>query len=174
MEITIRRILIAEAPALSKMAKQTFYDTFTGTCTEEDMQAFLEQYYNLAQIKKELSNQDDYCFFAEINGEPVGYIRFMEDCSNFAEVNKWKSLELKRLYILKEYHGKGIAQKLMEFFIAFAEEYQYELVWLGVWEYNFRAQKFYSKYGFINSGHTHDFPIGDTPQTDIYLWRFLK
>ena len=174
MEVTIRRILIAEAPALSKMAKQTFYDTFTGTCSEEDMQAFLEQYYNLEQIKKELSNQDDYCFFAEINGEPVGYIRFMEDSSNFAEVNKWKSLELKRLYILKEYHGKGIAQKLMEFFIAFAEEYQYELVWLGVWEYNFRAQKFYSKYGFINSGHTHDFPIGDTPQTDIYLWRFLK
>ena len=174
MEITIRRILIAEAPALSKMAKQTFYDTFTGTCTEEDMQAFLEQYYNLEQIRKELSNQDDYCFFAEINGEPVGYIRFMEDSSNFAEVNKWKSLELKRLYILKEYHGKGIAQKLMEFFIAFAEQYQYELVWLGVWEYNFRAQKFYSKYGFINSGHTHDFPIGDTPQTDIYLWRFLK
>ena len=174
MEITIRRILIAEAPALSKMAKQTFYDTFTGTCSEEDMQAFLEQYYNLEQIKKELSNQDDYCFFAEINGEPVGYIRFMEDSSNFAEVNKWKSLELKRLYILKEYHGKGIAQKLMEFFIAFAEQYQYELVWLGVWEYNFRAQKFYSKYGFINSGHTHDFPIGDTPQTDIYLWRFLK
>lgn len=174
MEITIRRILIAEAPALSKMAKQTFYDTFTGTCTEEDMQAFLEQYYNLEQIRKELSNQDDYCFFAEINGEPVGYIRFMEDSSNFAEVNKWKSLELKRLYILKEYHGKGIAQKLMEFFIAFADEYQYELAWLGVWEYNFRAQKFYSKYGFINSGHTHDFPIGDTPQTDIYLWRFLK
>ena len=117
MEITIRRILIAEAPALSKMAKQTFYDTFTGTCTEEDMQAFLEQYYNLEQIKKELSNQDDYCFFAEINGEPVGYIRFMEDSSNFAEVNKWKSLELKRLYVLKEYHGKGIAQKLMDFFI---------------------------------------------------------
>jgi len=174
MEITIRRILIAEAPALSKMAKQTFNDTFTGTCSEEDMQAFLEQYYNLEQIKKELSNQDDYCFFAEINGEPVGYIRFMEDSSNFAEVNKWKSLELKRLYVLKEYHGKGMAQKLMEFFIAFAEQYQYELVWLGVWEYNFRAQKFYSKYGFINSGHTHDFPIGDTPQTDIYLWRFLK
>lgn len=174
MEITIRRILIAEAPALSKMAKQTFNDTFTGTCSEEDMQAFLEQYYNLEQIKKELSNQDDYCFFAEINGEPVGYIRFMEDSSNFAEVNKWKSLELKRLYVLKEYHGKGMAQKLMEFFIAFAEQYQYELVWLGVWEYNFRAQKFYSKYGFINSGHTHDFPIGNTPQMDIYLWRFLE
>ena len=173
MEITIRRILIAEAPALSKMAKQTFYDTFTGTCTEEDMQAFLEQYYNLEQIKKELSNQDDYCFFAEINGEPVGYIRFMEDSSNFAEVNKWKSLELKRLYILKEYHGKGIAQKLMEFIISFAEEYQYELVWLGVWEYNFRAQKFYSKYGFINSGYTHDFPIGSTPQTDCWFWKFL-
>ena len=174
MQITIRRVTVADVPALCAMARQTFYDTFVDTCTATDMQEFLDEVFTEEQLAKEISNQNDYCFFAEINGEPVGYIRFMEDSSNFAEVNKWKSLELKRLYVLKEYHGKGMAQKLMEFFIAFAEQYQYELVWLGVWEYNFRAQKFYSKYGFINSGHTHDFPIGDTPQTDIYLWRFLK
>ena len=174
MEITIKRILLADAPALSKMSRQTFYDTFTGTCTEEDMQAFLEHYYNLGQVQKELSNPDDFCFFAEVDGEPVGYIRFMEDNSDFPEANNWKSLQLKRLYVLKEYHGKGIAQKLMAFFLAYAEQHQYELVWLGVWEYNFRAQKFYGKYGFENSGQTHDFPIGNTPQTDQWFWKFLE
>lgn len=174
MDVTIRRILLEDAPALAKISMETFYDTFTGTCTEADMQLFLKDYYNLAQVQTELSDENDFYFFAEINGEPVGYIRFMEDYRNFALVKQWKALELKRLYVIKEYHGKGIAQKLMDFFNTFAEQNKYELAWLGVWEHNLRAQKFYSKYQFVNSGHTHDFPIGDTPQTDHWFWKFLK
>jgi ribosomal protein S18 acetylase RimI-like enzyme len=105
---------------------------------------------------------------------PVGYLRFMEDYSGLPEVNQWKALELKRLYVLKEYHSKGVAQKLMVFFIAYALQNKYQLVWLGVWEHNLRAQKFYTKYGFVNSGFTHDFPIGNTPQTDQWFWKFLQ
>ena len=173
MEITIRRAVLKDAPLLAEISRETFYDTFTGTCTEPDMQLFLEEYFNLAQVQTELSNSDDHYFFAEVNGKPAGYIRFMEDYRNLPLVKQWKALELKRLYVIKEYHGKGIAQKLMGFFISFAQQNKYELVWLGVWEHNVRAQKFYAKYGFVNSGHTHDFPIGNTPQTDIWLWRFL-
>ena len=55
-----------------------------------------------------------------------------------------------------------------------ATEKKYEAVWLGVWEHNIRAQKFYGKYGFEDSGYTHDFPIGSTPQTDKWFWKFLK
>jgi ribosomal protein S18 acetylase RimI-like enzyme len=174
MDVTIRRILLKDAQALAQIGRQTFYDTFTGTCTEEDMQRFLEEYFNLAQVQNELKNENDFYFFAELNGEPVGYVRFMEDYSNFPVVKQWKALELKRLYVLKEYHGKGIAQQLMDFFLSFAEEKKYQLVWLGVWEHNIRAQKFYEKYGFVNSGHIHDFPIGNTPQTDFWFWKFLQ
>lgn len=173
MEITIRRILLQDAPVLAKIARQTFYDTFTGTCTEEDMQLYLEQYYNLPQVQAELSDERDMFFFAEVNGEPVGYIRFMEDYSSWAEVKKWKSLELKRLYVIKEFHGKKIAQQLMDFYQDYAIKHQYKCLWLGVWEHNMRAQKFYGKYGFADSGHRHDFPIGNTPQTDNWFWKFL-
>ena len=174
MEITIRRILLDDAKMLAQISRQTFYDTFTGTCTEEDMQNFLEHYYNLAQVQRELSNSSDYYYFAEVDGKTVGYLRFMEDYSNWPLVKQWKALELKRLYVIKEYHGKGIAQQLMGFFILFAKQNKYQMVWLGVWENNFRAQKFYNKYGFVDSGHTHGFPIGDTPQTDKWFWKFLE
>ncbi len=174
MEITIRRILLRDAAALAEISRQTFYDTFTGTCTEEDMQSFLEQYFNLAQVQTELTNADDYYFFAEADGRPVAYIRFMEDYNNWELVKKWKALELKRLYVIQQYHGKGIAQQLMDFFILFAQQNKYQVIWLGVWEHNARAQKFYEKYGFADSGHRHDFPIGDTAQTDKWLWKFLE
>jgi diamine N-acetyltransferase len=173
MEINIRRVTINDVSALSVIARQTFYDTFTGTCTEADMQSFLDQFYNKEQLSRELLDAETFCFFAEADAVPVAYLHFKEDYKNFPEIKKWKALELKRIYVLKEFHGKGIAQKLMDFILNFAAEKKYEVVWLGVWEHNVRAQKFYEKYGFINSGYTHDFPIGSTPQTDVWLWKFL-
>ncbi len=173
MKVTIRKITANDVAALSAISKQTFYDTFTGTCTEADMQIFLEEYFNEKIIAAELSNKNDFYFFAEIENTPVAYIRFMEDYSNFALIKQWKALELKRIYVLKSYHGQGIAQKLMDFYLDYALQNKYQVAWLGVWENNFRAQKFYEKYGFVNSGHTHDFPIGNTPQTDCWFWKFL-
>ncbi len=173
MEISLRRVVLADAPALAALSRQTFYDTFTGTCTEADMQQFLADYYNVDQVESELRNEADFYFFAEIDGVQVGYIRFMEDYSNFDTMQQWKALELKRLYVLNAFHGKGVAQKLMDYFLNFAQQHQYEVVWLGVWEHNLKAQHFYAKYGFEFSGHTHDFPIGNTPQTDQWFWRFL-
>lgn len=173
MKITIRPITNNDVAILAAIAKQTFYDTFTGTCTEADMQSFLEEYFNETQLAKEVGNPDDLYFFAEADGTPVGYIRFMEDYSSLPLMKQWKSLELKRIYVLKEYHGLGIAQRLMDFMMDYAIKNEYKAVWLGVWEHNVRAQKFYEKYGFKNSGHTHDFPIGSTPQTDFWFWKFL-
>ena len=173
MEINIRRVTIADVAALAVIARQTFYDTFTGTCTDEDMQSFLDEHYNEEQLGNELLDEETFCFFAEAGGAPVAYLHFKEDYKNFPTIKKWKALELKRIYVLKEFHGKGIAQKLMDYFLNFAAEKKYEAVWLGVWEHNIRAQKFYEKFGFVNSGYTHDFPIGNTPQTDVWLWKFL-
>lgn len=172
-ELNIRRINEDDAPALSVLARQTFFDTFTGTCSREDMQWFLDEHYNEDKLGAELEDSTNFIFFAETDGKPVAYLHFKEDYKNFPAEKKWKALELKRIYVLKEYLGKGIAQKLMDHILEYATVNKYEMIWLGVWEHNVRAQKFYSKYGFINSGYTHDFPIGNTPQTDVWLWKFL-
>jgi ribosomal protein S18 acetylase RimI-like enzyme len=173
MEINIRRLTVGDAAALSAIAKQSFYDTFVGTCSAADMQSFLDQYFNEKQLAGELADTGSFCFFAESEGSPVAYLQFKEDYSGFPFMKKWKALELKRIYVLKEFHGKGIAQKLMDHIIDHAKENRYEVIWLGVWEHNIKAQRFYEKYGFVNSGHTHDFPIGNTPQTDNWFWKFL-
>ncbi len=173
MHVTIRRATFADAETLSAISTQTFYDTFTGTCTDEDMQSFLQVYFNLKQVQAELNNENDFYYLAEIEGRAAGYFRFMEDYANFPVMLQWKALELKRFYVIKEFQGKGVAQQLMDYTLQYAKENNYPVVWLGVWEHNLRAQKFYEKYGFVNSGHTHDFPIGNTPQTDCWYWKFL-
>lgn len=173
MEIQIRRVTIADVAVLARLARETFYDTFTGTCTPGDMQWFLDENYSEEKLSTELKDEEMFCFFAELDAEPVGYLQFKEDYTNFQEIRKWRALELKRIYVLKAFHGKGIAQKLMDHYLNFAREKKYEVAWLGVWEHNERAQQFYAKYGFTRSGFTHYFPIGNTPQTDVWLWKFL-
>lgn len=174
MTTSIKRASLEDAPALAAMGRTTFYDTFTGTCTEQDMQGFLEEYFNTTQVETELKDPDDFFFFIYADQQLAGYMRFKEDYRSFPEIKQWKALELKRIYVLKEFHGKGVAPLLLEHYLQFARDHQYEVAWLGVWEHNLRAQQFYLKHGFANSGYTHDFPIGDTPQTDWWFWKTLK
>ena len=61
----------------------------------------------------------------------------------------------------------------MNFALHFAVENNYKIMWLGVWEHNERAKAFYKKFGFIDSGVTHNFPIGNTPQLDHWLYKFV-
>lgn len=174
MAFTIRRVELKDAALLSEISKETFADTFAGTCTEDDMKSFLLENFNLEKVKQELSDKNDLYFFIEEDGVTAGYVRLMEDYSLFNEIKKWKALELKRIYVTKEFHGKGIAQQLIKFVEDFARENKYEVLWLGVWEHNHRAKRFYEKSGFSDSGYMHDFPIGNTPQSDNWLWKFLN
>ncbi|HNF42315.1 MAG TPA: GNAT family N-acetyltransferase, partial [Ferruginibacter sp.] len=117
MEVTIRRINLKDVPVLATIAREVFYDTFTGTCTEEDMQGFLDDAFNEEKLAGEISDPENKYFFAEIGGQPAGYLQFMEDYSGFPLMKRWKALELKRIYVQKEFQGKGVAQALMDFIL---------------------------------------------------------
>jgi len=172
--VSIRRILPADAPVLSDIARKSFYDRFTGTCTEADMQGFLDTSFSPEKLQEEIREEGHHFYFAESQGQPVAFIQFMEDYRSFPLMKKWKALELKRIYVLTEFHGRSIARLLMEHIFQYAEDNGYDVIWLGVWEHNERAKRFYEKHGFCFSGHTHEFPIGNTPQTDQWWWKFLK
>jgi GNAT superfamily N-acetyltransferase len=99
-------------------------------------------------------------------------INAKHDCPLALFQNK-KSIELVRLYVLKEFHGTGVANDLMDFAIDFARRKDFNVMYLSVWEYNFRARGFYEKHGFLNSGIENDFPLGSTPQTDYWFVKEL-
>lgn len=172
-DLHIRRAVTTDAQLLSVLSSVTFFDTFHGTCTNEDIKGFIETHFDPVQVYKELENTEDFYFIAFMNGEAAGYIRLKEDESDVAEIKKHKGIELKRIYVSKEYHSQKIGAKLMNFALDFAAEKNYELIWLGVWEHNEKAKAFYKKFGFADTGVKHPFPIGNTPQTDNWLIKFI-
>ncbi len=173
-ELHIRRANIGDARLLSQLSSDTFFDTFNGTCGEDDMQLFIQQHFNEDQLKQELKDENDFYFIAFRNENAIGYMRLKEDVSDVEIIAKHLAVELKRIYVLKEFHSKKIGASLMNFAIDFASENDYEILWLGVWEHNETAKNFYRKFGFEDSGKTHPFPIGNTPQTDNWLYRFIR
>jgi diamine N-acetyltransferase len=171
-EIVLEKILPKDAPILSGTAKKTFYDTFVGTCTPADMEHFLNYYYAVKVILAELENENYHYYFAKQNDEIVGYLLFEENNEEFKEYKK--AIELRRFYVLNDYLGKGVAPIMMNHFLNYAAKNEYEIAFLGVWEYNYRAKNFYKKYGFVLTERIHIFPVGDTVQIDKYMIKNIK
>ncbi|SMG52036.1 GNAT family N-acetyltransferase, partial [Sphingobacterium psychroaquaticum] len=99
--------------------------------------------------------------------EVIGYLKINFGQSQ-TELKDEKALEIERIYVLKEYHGKNVGQVLYQKAMEIAKEKKADYVWLGVWEENPRAISFYKKNGFVEFDK-HIFKLGDDEQTDIIM-----
>ena len=170
----IRRGNINDVALLQQIGRATFDDTFGNTCTKEDMRGVLDLFFNSAQVALELQDESDNFFFFEQDGITKGYLRInAKHACPLESFQNRKNIELVRLYVLKEFHGAGVANELMNFALDFARKNGFDLMYLSVWEYNFRARGFYEKHGFANTGIENDFPLGSTPQTDYWFVKDL-
>lgn len=64
--------------------------------------------------------------------------------------------KLNRMFVLKEHHGKGVGQKLLDQAISFAKEHGFKEVILNTHLNMNRAHHFYEKNGFKKVGQTED------------------
>jgi ribosomal protein S18 acetylase RimI-like enzyme len=165
--LAIRKVQPDEAEVLSLLAIQTFSDTFAHLNTKENMQIFLTSAFSVEQLQRELSSPHSEFYFAIVNDELAGYIQL-----NFNTTEKgledFPVVEIGRLYVLQQFIGQKLGKALMEKAIAIAEERRADYLWLGVWEHNYRAIEFYTKWGFEFFG-AHIFQLGDDPQIDLLV-----
>jgi ribosomal protein S18 acetylase RimI-like enzyme len=79
-------------------------------------------------------------------------------------------VELQRLYVDADFHGLGVGKALTNKAEGLARDLAYRIMWLGVWEGNFRAQRVYESMSFSRAGE-HEFKMGRCIQTD---WIMIK
>ncbi|MBK7103826.1 MAG: GNAT family N-acetyltransferase [Ignavibacteriae bacterium] len=165
--IEIKRVTLNNIYQLQKIGKQTFFETFAESNTEENMLKYLEQDFSLIKLTAEIENKDSEFYFAESGNNKVGYLKINFGKSQ-TEIHEDESIEIERIYVLKEFHGKNVGQKLYEKAIEIANKRKAKYIWLGVWEKNLRAIKFYKKNGFVEFGE-HTFKLGSDEQLDIMM-----
>ena len=111
-------------------------------------------------------------YFAVLDNTIIGYLKLNVGSAQ-TELQDDKALEIERIYVLKEFHGKKVGQLLYEKAIQIAKQKNVDYVWLGVWEENHRAVRFYKKNGFVPFDK-HIFKLGHEEQTDIMMKLPLK
>ncbi len=173
INLIIRGGKVGDAETLQPLAIRIFNDTFAANPLNkpEDMRAYIAEAFSLEQTRRELADARATFYIAEVAGEIIGYAKLEEQTSEEC-VSDAQPIELSRLYVLQDFHGRGIAEKLMNECFAFAARKNYRTMWLGVWEHNFRAQRFYEKLGFYRVG-SHIFQLGDDPQIDWVMEKKL-
>jgi GNAT superfamily N-acetyltransferase len=137
---------------------------FTEGNNPENVQAYLSQAFTLLQLENEWRNPASTFLLASLEGKLVGYTKVNLAAAQ-TDVQDPESLEVARLYTLEEVWGKGVGQFLLDAALDFAKEKGRTFVWLGVWEHNARAIRFYEKNGFKSFG-SHPFPFGDEIKND--------
>jgi diamine N-acetyltransferase len=167
--VTIRELTVGDVPELRALAIKIFRDTFTPLNTPEAMEGFIAKDYTVESFEKEFTEADAKCFFICDGDKPIGYLRLRKN-SEVSHILGHNHIEIQRLYIDHAYHGLKAGDKLMQLAISIAKENDHEWIWLGVWEHNPRAQRFYQKWGFERFSE-HDFYMGEERQTDWLMKR---
>lgn len=167
LEIKIEQINHSHIAALQQIGRQTFSETFAESNSAENMAKYLGEAYSHEKLSAELNNPNSFFYFAMLGEKVIGYLKINMGGSQ-TELKDNDALEIERIYVLKDYHGKKVGQLLFDKAIAIAKQQHLAYVWLGVWEENKRALQFYTKNGFVEFDQ-HVFVLGDEAQTDIMM-----
>ena len=167
--IEIRKATVSDLETIQKISIQTFIETFAAVNTPENIANYIKDSLNTEQLKAELNNLSSQFYIAYSNDEVVGYLKINFGDAQTESFNE-NALEVQRIYVLQNFHGKNIGQLLLDEVKKIAQITNVDSVWLGVWEENHRALRFYTKNGFVVFDK-HVFIMGNDEQTDL-LMRF--
>lgn len=170
--IHIIKVATGDVDRLQQISRQTFYETFSAVNTAENMKKYLEEEFSVEKLTAECNNPESAFYFATLGGTIIGYLKLNVGQSQ-TEIKDDNAIEIERIYVLKEFHGKNVGQLLYEKAIHIAEQTNAGYVWLGVWEKNMRAINFYTKNGFVPFDK-HIFRLGNDVQTDLIMKLKLK
>jgi diamine N-acetyltransferase len=169
--VNIRFATKEDAPLIANLSRATFYETFASQNTREDMEKFMSEQFTYESLLQEVGAPSNIFIVAEAGGEAIGYARLRESEAP-AALNELPSIEIARIYAVQSMVGKGVGNALMKKCIDIAYDMGKRVVWLGVWEKNQRAIRFYNRWGFEKFGE-HDFVLGNDTQTDWLMRKMI-
>ncbi|MEJ5056005.1 GNAT family N-acetyltransferase [Sphingobacterium sp. MYb382] len=165
--IIVQKVTLNDIEQLQKIGKETFLETFAAVNTEENIAQYLAEGLSKEKLLQELQDEHSEFYFSLLDNAIIGYLKVNFGASQ-TELKDDKALEIERIYVLKDFHGKNVGQILYKKALEIGKGKGLEYVWLGVWEENPRAISFYKKNGFVEFDK-HIFKLGDDEQTDIMM-----
>ena len=165
MSVTYRTATTADVDAIDRVYRTGFDETFAHLYRQEDLDAFLGKFTREAWLVE--INDPAYLFrIAEDDSEAAGFIKLGP--LSLPVEPKGRAIELRQLYVRKEWHGTGVAKELTDWFLTEARSRGADEIYLTVYTDNHRARRFYERYGFEVVG-PYTFMVGEQADEDLIM-----
>ncbi|MGQ5708346.1 GNAT family N-acetyltransferase [Lactobacillus sp. PSON] len=171
MDYLIKNVTSNDLKDLQNISRETFKKTFDPFTAPDDMKRFLEEAYADKKLLAEINNPHSRFFFLLVEDEVAGYLKINDEDAQTESV-KPNALEVERIYLRSKFQHKGLGLVLIKLAEKIAREENRDYMWLGVYEKNINAQKFYKRDGFEKVSQ-HVYQVGDDPQIDYILAKNL-
>jgi ribosomal protein S18 acetylase RimI-like enzyme len=175
--VTVQPAGAADAAELAEVARRTFPLACPPAVSPQNIEAFITENLSEQRFAEYLDDPDRVVLAARDDaGAVIGYAMLIrgrpDDPQARRAVPEQPAVELSKLYVLPEHHGRGAAGALMTSALARAAELGATCLWLGVNQHNHRARRFYTRHGFTVAG-TRTFRLGDQVENDYVMIRPL-
>jgi GNAT superfamily N-acetyltransferase len=159
---------VEDAALIAGLFEAAFVETFGHLYRPEDLQAFLGR-LSPEGFQGELEDEAYRFRLAFEDETPAGFCKLGP--LTLPVSPQRPARELRQLYLLKAYHGSGIAAVLMDWALAEARRQGSEELYLTVYKDNLRAKAFYRRYGF-DYVKPYAFMVGEQADEDE-IWRAI-
>lgn len=171
MNTAIRQAAQADVNLISVLGAVTFYEAYCEQDSSDNLANYITETFAPEKMLREIEDPNTTFFIIFKDEKAVGYAKLRTGEPHESVKNK-PAIELQRIYILERVFGAGIGEILLKHSIETARKKGFKTIWLGVWEENRRAQKFYAKHGFNQVGKLQ-YPYGNVVGTNLVLQKYL-
>ena len=168
--MTIAPAAPGQLDELVRLARHLFDITFSPTNDPVVMEEYMREAFTPVRIREEYDEPGSLFLVAWEGASMVGYARLRRNAEADHLLGP-SNIELQRFYLDPSVQGKGLAVQLFNECLKYCTGLDW--MWLGVWEHNPKAIRFYEKCGFEKFGE-HVFAMGFEDQTDWLMRKRLK
>jgi ribosomal protein S18 acetylase RimI-like enzyme len=160
----IKPIKIHQIHLLQKISIETFSLAFAKDNTPENLVDYYGKAFSMEALSNQINNLNSRFYFVYDEDKLAAYFKINIGESQ-TEIGTNDGMELERLYIYPEHQNKKIGAFIVNEVKIKGILENKKYIWLGVWENNLRAIKFYQNQGFIKFD-SHIYYLGNDPQND--------
>lgn len=164
MNLTLKLCDLNDLDCLTDISRRTFVDAFEKDNNPDDFKNYVDNAFSTGEIRKELLDKNSQFYTVYHDDKLVAYFKLCEFEAQ-AEAYGNDAIELSRIYVLQEFQGHALGSQILNKIIDIAKSKKKALLWLGVWQQNAKAIRFYERHGF-EIFNSHSFYIGKDKQTD--------
>src|SRR4051812_14801892 len=157
----IRRATVDDAARLASLGATTFTHTFGHLYPPEDLQTFLSGTHSVDAWVRALEDSERTVWVAMLNDvTPIGFV-VVGKCKLPVQNLEKTAGEIQQLYVIAQHQNLRLGSRLMDLALESLEAQGRIPIYIGVWSENYRAQRFYARYGFLKVGE-YGFRVGGT------------